>query len=1204
MQKRYPVSYFLAKHLLLVLGSLLALAILLLFLGVLVAAHRASAVSSKTTQIDGNIRVSNIQHQSLVARKLHGSDSIVDLKNCNYLNDANVVGLRDTKGRLKPYAMTDEAQSFQYERDEKSIEPFHRNGDILFHNASVYYLDGTLTESTQVKGWNMLGYALNFLPQELLEEELENPYLNFLPPVQQVEEVYQKAYHGRALQFSLYTTSPLTLHSDGLHLAWAQLSPSTDRREIVVSSLETGVFLNLQLEKSWRKNVTRSYPVVCGKYLVYQEFLPATSLSSVWMYNFESHAAESLNSIVSGKNISYFYPTSSWASDPYNWYFARFASFNTSASMVNYTVAWLETSSAVSIDSEGNVKSDVSAWRESLVIHILALPAMMKHLIKPTDWQTGIDGKSYTSLDNILMSQTWLFFQVSTTDGSSHVLGYWNVLTAQIGFVTDSVSAYGMGLASASDISLAYWLQIGTDNWVLNALSLVGKKEDPWFECHCNLLKSTTTESVYSVSLFEDQLVWKMSENSQHVMYRLDLNKDNDNLWDANDRFPLDGTEIWDSDNDGIGDGVDFLPARGKCVSSETQAACVSDDQFLYLVWVDFLFSTILLTLAGTIIYKTVVSLSGLEPRRVFREDTEFLNSVGVDPETLTSLDSSSIGDRDFESSINFVGLTIQIFFLVLTLVSVLLAIIPVYRREPFPYDPQALWLDFFITTLFFVDLVSRYLLRDSREYRSSWSFVVGNWYDFPSLITDLPGLGAYGVFNYFLVLTRFARLFRLLRLLKVFRVLRLYHRLAKQPLLFTVMLKKPGIFLFIFIIVIIAVSSLALKVVEQDANVDFVPITSAIWFALVTVTTVGYGDIYPITPLGRFVTVILMLVGIGIIGTLSGAIGRRILDIGKTSENMYRLKREFLKRNLDIRQGLSHVSVPYNPIVVLFGERYRYLQPKIGDFVTGWDVRLCCYGEYVDLPLNDLVCRADPRFGIDFQDIVSRGGRIPSADSIVKHIVDHCEGFVTPLMRLTFLLTSYKLDDPKHGVVGFNEFSEALRNIIFPQAKQNDLFIEKVFALRHYIANLPLGDDEEVDFHQFDLADPLEMKMAALERLLDDYGLISRLDYLEVLCDLQLVILYFDRVESAKWVTANLEYKDLRSVTQPSRKADTGANKAGTAARNAEFATNRSRSKRFGSLASYSLNSAVTEESFSLFAPCPDLGRDPDGSESRITPN
>jgi voltage-gated potassium channel len=115
---------------------------------------------------------------------------------------------------------------------------------------------------------------------------------------------------------------------------------------------------------------------------------------------------------------------------------------------------------------------------------------------------------------------------------------------------------------------------------------------------------------------------------------------------------------------------------------------------------------------------------------------------------------------------------------------------------------------------------------------------------------------------------------FRALRLLRVFRIFKLTHFLSEMQFLGSAIrgsLKKISIFMFIVFSVVIILGSV-MYLVEGGEN-GFHSIPDSIYWAIVTITTVGYGDISPVTPLGKFIASLIMFIGYGIIAVPTGII-------------------------------------------------------------------------------------------------------------------------------------------------------------------------------------------------------------------------------------------------------------------------------------------------------------------------------------------
>ena len=132
-----------------------------------------------------------------------------------------------------------------------------------------------------------------------------------------------------------------------------------------------------------------------------------------------------------------------------------------------------------------------------------------------------------------------------------------------------------------------------------------------------------------------------------------------------------------------------------------------------------------------------------------------------------------------------------------------------------------------------------------------------------PMAIADMAAIAPFYLASIFSIDLRFLRMLRLLRVLKLTRY---------SPALGTigeVVRTQLGAFVSAFTVLILMMifAASAMFVVERDAQPDaFSSIPAAMWWAVATLTTVGYGDITPITPLGKFVASLITIIGIGMV--------------------------------------------------------------------------------------------------------------------------------------------------------------------------------------------------------------------------------------------------------------------------------------------------------------------------------------------------
>jgi len=160
-------------------------------------------------------------------------------------------------------------------------------------------------------------------------------------------------------------------------------------------------------------------------------------------------------------------------------------------------------------------------------------------------------------------------------------------------------------------------------------------------------------------------------------------------------------------------------------------------------------------------------------------------------------------------------------------------------------------YIDNAICIIFLVDFVIRFYQAPNKLKFMRWG-----WID---ILSSIPTL------DYF----RAGRLLRLIRLLRILRAFRstkvLVHHIFRR--------KVHGTFTTVAIIAILMIifSSIAILQVENTENANIKSAEDALWWSIVTITTVGYGDRYPVTTEGRIIATLLMIVCVGLFGTFTG---------------------------------------------------------------------------------------------------------------------------------------------------------------------------------------------------------------------------------------------------------------------------------------------------------------------------------------------
>ena len=186
-----------------------------------------------------------------------------------------------------------------------------------------------------------------------------------------------------------------------------------------------------------------------------------------------------------------------------------------------------------------------------------------------------------------------------------------------------------------------------------------------------------------------------------------------------------------------------------------------------------------------------------------------------------------------------------------------------------FPLSPQTNQLldriDFIVCLIFLYD----FFFRLSRA-KSKLSFLKWGWID---LVSSIP------MFD-------FLRWGRLVRLIKIFRILRAF-RSTKILLHYLFRNRAKSTFGTVALISIVMVifSSIAILNLENEPDSNIKTPADALWWSFVTITTVGYGDKFPITHEGRIVAAFLMTAGVGLFGTFTAFVATFFMEVDQKKE-------------------------------------------------------------------------------------------------------------------------------------------------------------------------------------------------------------------------------------------------------------------------------------------------------------------------------
>jgi voltage-gated potassium channel len=201
---------------------------------------------------------------------------------------------------------------------------------------------------------------------------------------------------------------------------------------------------------------------------------------------------------------------------------------------------------------------------------------------------------------------------------------------------------------------------------------------------------------------------------------------------------------------------------------------------------------------------------------------------------------------------------------ILVSVVVVMLESIVEFREK---YGSVFLYAEWVLTFLFTVEYIVR-IICSPRPRKYIFSF-----FGFVDLLAILPSFIAF-VFPVVQPLI----VIRAIRLLRIYRILKLYQFIQEGNFLLIALRNSfRKIFIFMLFILVLVLLLGSLMYVVEGAENGFNSIPLSIYWAVITLTTVGYGDIVPVTDLGKFISTFIMLLGYSIIAIPTGIVSAEI---------------------------------------------------------------------------------------------------------------------------------------------------------------------------------------------------------------------------------------------------------------------------------------------------------------------------------------
>ena len=183
-------------------------------------------------------------------------------------------------------------------------------------------------------------------------------------------------------------------------------------------------------------------------------------------------------------------------------------------------------------------------------------------------------------------------------------------------------------------------------------------------------------------------------------------------------------------------------------------------------------------------------------------------------------------------------------------------------------------WVELVTVLLFTAEYILRIAVADHR-----WRFA-RSFFGLVDLAAILPFYLSLGAID-----LRSVRVFRLLRLLRILKLAR-YGRVVRRLHRAVVLMREELILFLNVALILIYLAAVGIYYFERDSQPEqFASVFHSLWWAFVTLTTVGYGDVYPITLGGRIFTAVVLFVGLGLVAAPTGLFASALAQARKEEE-------------------------------------------------------------------------------------------------------------------------------------------------------------------------------------------------------------------------------------------------------------------------------------------------------------------------------
>ena len=379
-------------------------------------------------------------------------------------------------------------------------------------------------------------------------------------------------------------------------------------------------------------------------------------------------------------------------------------------------------------------------------------------------------------------------------------------------------------------------------------------------------------------------------------------------------------------------------------------------------------------------------------------------STTNIDPRRLRLFDIIEIGILD-----DHISRAYDVINMLSIIINLTASILYTFERCRLSYGTLLLQIEAVTVAFFAVDYILRLWTAKCRHPKSSELRALWQYVSSFSGIVDILSFLPYYLPIFFPSGAAAFRLFRVMRFFRLFRINAYYD--SFRVISDVIQSKRPQLISSVFIIVILMVaSSLCMYSLEHEAQPTvFTNAFSAIWWAVSTLLTVGYGDIYPVTDVGKIFSIVITFLGVGMVAIPTGIISAGFVDqysrLKRMSEYAQEADINFIKIHVSVTDKwngtmIMDLGLPAGVIVAAIQRDGRIIAPRGNTVLEDGDTVVLAaesFGSDVHIDLKEVVLKKqNPWNGLRIRDLdisrqtlivmIKRNGRamIPNGDFVL----------------------------------------------------------------------------------------------------------------------------------------------------------------------------------------------------------------------------